>query len=242
VASKAEDHRVFNKSQAFYEAINARGKDYAAEAAWMRAMIGVANPGAKRILDVACGTGAHLRFLHKQFDVAGEDADATMIDIAKERLPGVPFRVGRMQDLAVDRPFDVVMCLFGSITYLADAAELRTTVARFAAAAATGGLVIIEPWIAPQEWRDDMIEASFVDQPTLKIARIGTTERYGSSAVTRYEYLVGETTGMSGFSETHVQQLFTDEEYRAAFAAAGLKPRSERSDLFPHGLYVATKQ
>lgn len=233
---------MFNKSQAFYEAINARGKDYAAEAAWLRAAIGVANPGAHRILDVACGTGAHLRFMHSSFEVAGEDADATMIQIAKERLPGVPFRVGRMQDLAVDRSFDVVMCLFGSITYLADDAELRDTFVRFAGALNPGGLAIIEPWISPDEWRDNTIEASFVDQPQLKIARIGATERYGSTSVTRYEYLVGETSGMSGFSETHVQQLFSDDQYRAAFGAAGLKPRSERSDLFPHGLYIATKR
>jgi len=233
---------VFNKSQAFYEAINARGKDYAAEAAWLRAAIGVANPGAHRVLDVACGTGAHLRFMHKQFEVAGEDADATMIEIAKERLPGVPFRVGRMQDLTVERPYDVAMCLFGSIAYLADETELRSTIVRFANAVTTGGLVIIEPWIGPDEWRDNTIEGSFVDQPQLKIARIGASERYGTTSVTRYEYLVGETTGMSGFSETHVQQLFTDAQYRSAFDAAGLKPRSERSDLFPHGLYIATKQ
>ena len=233
---------MFTKSQAFYEAIYARQKDYAAEAAWLRAAIGVANPGAKRLIDVACGTGAHLRFLHKQFEVAGEDVDATMIAIAKERLPGVPLRVGKMQDLAVDRPFDALMCLFGSIGYLADDAELRTTFARFAAAVQTGGLVIVEPWIVPDDWRDGVLEASFVDQPQLKIARIGTSERYGSTAVTRYEYLVGEPTGMSGFSETHVQQLFSDAQYRDAFAAAGLKARNERSDLFPHGLYIAAKQ
>jgi SAM-dependent methyltransferase len=232
---------VFTKSQAFYEAIYARGKDYAAESAWLRAAIGVANPGAKRVLDVACGTGAHLRFLHKQFEVAGEDADAAMIAIAKERLPGVPLRVGKMQDLTVDRPYDALMCLFGSIGYLADVAELRATFQRFADAVVTGGLVIVEPWLVPSDWRDGVIEASFVDQPTLKIARIGTSERYGTTAVTRYEYLVGEPTGMSGFSETHVQQLFTDEEYRSAFSAAGLKPRNERSDLFPHGLYIAAK-
>lgn len=233
---------MFNKSQAFYEAINARGKDYAAEAAWLRAAIGVANPGAKRLLDVACGTGAHLRFLHKQFEVAGEDADATMIEIAKERLPGVPFRVGRMQDLAVERPYDALMCLFGSITYVADENELRSTFRRFADAVTKGGLVIVEPWISPDEWRDDTIEGHFVDQPKLKIARIGASERYGTTSVTRYEYLVGEPAGMSGFSETHVQQLFTDAQYRSAFEAAGLKPRSERSDLFPNGLYIATKQ
>ena len=187
------DRACLPRSQAFYEAIyEARGKDYAAEAAWLRAAIGVANPGAKRVLDVACGTGAHLRFLHRHFEVAGEDADAAMIAIAKERLPGVPLRVGRMQDLAVDAPFDALMCLFGSIGYVADEAELRTTIARFAAAVGPGGLVIVEPWLHPEDWRDGTLEASFVDQPQLKIARIGTNERYGTTAVIRYEYLVGE--------------------------------------------------
>jgi SAM-dependent methyltransferase len=234
---------LFTKSQAFYEAIyDARGKDYAAEAAWLRAAIGVANPGAKRVLDVACGTGAHLRFLHRHFEVAGEDADAAMIAIAKERLPGVPLRVGRMQDLAVEEPFDALMCLFGSIGYVAGDAELRTTIARFAAAVRTGGLVIVEPWLHPEDWREGTLEASFVDQAGLKIARIGTNERYGATAVIRYEYLVGEATGVSGFSETHRLQLFEDAQYRAAFEAAGLKPRNERSDLFSRGLYVATKQ
>jgi SAM-dependent methyltransferase len=234
---------VYTKSQAFYEAIyDARGKDYAAEAAWLRAAIGVANPGAKRVLDVACGTGAHLRFLSKHFEVAGEDVDAAMIDIAKERLPGVPLRVGRMQDLAVTSPYDALMCLFGSIGYVDGEAELRTTIVRFAAAVATGGLVIVEPWLHPEDWREGTLEASFVDRPRLKIARIGTNERYGNTAVIRYEYLVGEPTGVSGFSETHRLELFSDEQYRSAFEAAGLKPRSERSDLFSRGLYIATKR
>jgi SAM-dependent methyltransferase len=234
---------VFTKSQAFYEAIyDARGKDYAAEAAWLRAAIAVGKPGAKRVLDVACGTGAHLRFLHRHFDVAGEDADAAMIAIAQERLPGVPLRVGRMQDLAVDVPFDALMCLFDSIGYVADAGDLHATIARFAAAVTTGGLVIVEPWLRPDDFVPGALDASFVDQPRLKIARIGSNERYGTTAVIRYEYLVGEPSGISGFSETHRLQLFTDDEYRAAFDAAGLKVRNERSDLFPRGLLVGVKR
>jgi ubiquinone/menaquinone biosynthesis C-methylase UbiE len=233
---------VFTKSQAFYEAIyDARGKDYAAESAWLRAAIAAANPRAHRLLDVACGTGAHLRYLNRHFRVAGVDADPAMIAIAKERLGDVPLHVEQMQALAVDAPFDALICLFGSIGYVADEAELRTTIARFAAAVVAGGLVIVEPWLHPEDWRAGAIDASFVDQPALKIARISTSERYGTTSVIRYDYLVGEPTGVSGFSETHRLQLFTDEQYLAAFAAAGLRARNERSDLFSRGLYVATK-
>ena len=130
---------MFTKSQAFYDAIYAaRGKDYAAEAAWLRAAIGVANPGAKRVLDVACGTGAHLRFLHRHFEVAGEDADAAMIEIAKRALAGRS--AARRTDAGSRRRNgrSIAECLFGSIGYVADEAELRTTIARFAAAVDRG--------------------------------------------------------------------------------------------------------
>ena len=234
---------LFTKSQAFYEAIyDARGKDYAAEAAWLRAAITAANPRARRILDVACGTGAHLRYLRRHFDVAGVDADAAMIAIARERLGDVPLHVARMQDLLVDAPFDVLICLFSSIGYVDGEDELRTTIAHFAAAVGDGGLVIVEPWLHPEDWRTGTLDASFVDQPALKIARISTSERYESTSVIRYEYLVGEASGVSGFSETHRLQLFTDDQYRAAFEAAGLRPRNERSDLFYRGLYIAMKR
>jgi SAM-dependent methyltransferase len=194
-----------------------------------------------RLLDVACGTGAHLRYLHRHFDVAGVDADAAMIAIAKERLGNVPLHVARMQGLTVDVPFDALICLFGSIGYVEDEAELRATIAHFAAAVGEGGLVIVEPWLHPEDWRDGTLDSAFVDQPRLKIARISTSERYDATSVIRYEYLVGEPTGVSGFSETHRLQLFTDAQYRAAFEAAGLRPRNERSDLFSRGLYMAMK-
>ncbi len=239
----ANDARVFTKSQAFYEAIyDARGKDYAAEAAWLHATITAANPRAKRLLDVACGTGAHLRYLRRHFAVAGVDADPAMIAIARERLgDDVPLHVARMEALAVEQPFDVVICLFGSIGYVADEAELHATIARFAAAVGPGGLVIVEPWVMLEDYRENTLDASFVDQPHLKIARISTNERYGRTAVVRFDYLVGEPTGVSSFGETHKLQLFTDDEYLAAFEAAGLKARNERSDLFYRGLYVATR-
>ena len=234
---------MFTKSQAFYEAIyDARGKDYAAEAAWLRAAIEVASPRARRLLDVACGTGAHLRYLRRHFDVAGVDADPAMIAIARERLPGVPLHVARMQELHVDEPFDALMCLFTSIGYVGDEAELVSAITRFGDAVGPEGIVIVEPWLHPDDFREGALDASFVDQPGLKIARIGTTERYGTTSVLRFEYLVGEESGISSFVETHRLQLFTDEQYRGAFEAAGLSVRNERSDIFPRGLYVGVKR
>jgi SAM-dependent methyltransferase len=232
---------MFTKTAAFYDAIYAaRGKDYAAEAAWLRAAYrSVAAPGS-RLLDAACGTGMHLSELRGDFAVEGLDADPAMIAIARERLPGVPLHVDRMQDFTIDGRFSIVQCLFSSIGYVASEAELRATIARFASVLEPGGMLVVEPWSTPAQWRDDR-QAVFVDRPELKIARMSENERYGSTAVVRYHYLVGEPTGISSFGETHVLQLFDEQQYAGAFAAAGLRVREERTDLFARGLYIGIK-
>ncbi|GAC1546908.1 MAG: hypothetical protein NVS2B17_30610 [Candidatus Velthaea sp.] len=233
---------MFTKSAAFYDAIYAaRGKDYAAEAAWLRAAYRNAAPAHARLLDVACGTGLHLWGLRDDFKVEGLDAEPAMIALARERLPEVPLHVARMQDFTVEGHFAVVQCLFSSIGYVRDAAELHATIARFAAVLDPGGLLVVEPWFHPEDWRESNLDAVYVDHPELKIARIGKSERYGTTAVLRYEYLVGEPSGISGFAETHTLQLFSDAEYRAAFTAAGLRVHSERTDLFTRGLYIGTR-
>jgi ubiquinone/menaquinone biosynthesis C-methylase UbiE len=63
---------MFSKSAAFYDAIYAaRGKDYAAEAETLYALIqqGKRAPG-NMLLDVACGTGNHIRALLRHYDAA----------------------------------------------------------------------------------------------------------------------------------------------------------------------------
>jgi SAM-dependent methyltransferase len=233
---------MFTKSAAFYDAIYAaRGKDYAAEAAWLRGAYRTVAPGGARLLDVACGTGLHLSELRADFAVEGFDAEPSMIAIARERLPGVPLHVARMQDFTVEGRFAVVQCLFSSIGYVADEAELHVAIARFAAVLEPGGMLVVEPWFTPDEWNTGHLDAVFVDRPQLKIARIGTAERYAATSVARFDYLVGEPGGVSSFGETHVLQLFTDAQYRAAFTAAGLDVRFERSDLFARGLYLARR-
>jgi len=232
---------MFTKSAAFYDAIYAaRGKDYAAEASWLRAAYRAHPAPKRRLLDVACGTGMHLGELRDVFDVEGLDADPEMIAIARRRLPGIPLHVARMQNFTVDGRFAIVQCLFSSIGYVADEGELRATIAGFARVLDDGGMLVIEPWFSPADFHAGHLDAVFVDQPELKIARIGSTECYGTTSVVRYEYLVGEVAGTSSFSETHRLQLFTDKQYRAAFAAAGLTVRNERTDLFTRGLYIAT--
>jgi len=55
--------RVFSRSARIYDAIYASIRDYPREAAELDRLIQDQRPGARRLLDVACGTGAHLAHL-----------------------------------------------------------------------------------------------------------------------------------------------------------------------------------
>src|SRR5438067_8492108 len=93
-------------------------KDYAAEAAQIDVIIRKRAPGARTLLDVACGTGLHLRHLRERYAVEGVDASADMLAVAAQTLPGVPLHVGDMRALDLGRTFDAVTCLFSSVGYL----------------------------------------------------------------------------------------------------------------------------
>ena len=116
-------------------------KDYDAESATLVELIRSRHADATSLLDVACGTGRHLELLRASFpDVAGVDIEPGLLEVARTRLPGVPFTNADMRTFDLGRTFDAVTCLFSSIGYLADLDELSTAVRRMAAHLAPGGV------------------------------------------------------------------------------------------------------
>ncbi|CUS99949.1 class I SAM-dependent DNA methyltransferase [Candidatus Chrysopegis kryptomonas] len=78
-------------------------------------------PKAKRILDLACGTGTMILLLKKQgFEVDGVDSSAQMIEKAKMKVKSddVKFFVSDMLDFKTDKKYDVALCLYDSVNYL----------------------------------------------------------------------------------------------------------------------------
>src|SRR6266567_5531623 len=108
-------------------------KDYPAEVAGLNALIERRSPHAKTLLDVACGTGAHLAELRGRYRVEGADLSQSMLAVASRRLGDVPLHQADMRTLDLGRTFDVVLCLFSSIAYMTEPADMRRAVARIAA-------------------------------------------------------------------------------------------------------------
>jgi len=219
------------------------GKDYDAEAAHLLALARERVPGARTLLDVCCGTGLHLARLRGELEVEGVDHDPALLRTAAERNPGVPLHEGDLFALDLGRSFDVVTCLFSSVSYARTPERLDLALAGLARHVSPGGLLVIEHLLAPEDVEDGRLASIAVQEPGLVVQRTILTrlrgEREGSFHM---HYLVGRPAGIAHYSEEHRFGSFTPEQVLAAIARTGLEPEREAAaGGFARPLYLGQR-
>ena len=233
---------MFSKSEALYDAIY-EWKDYKAESALLLDFIAChkSAPGSS-LLDVACGTGGHIPFLRETCTIEGLDLDPAMLEIANRKCPGVRFHSGDMLDFDLGKTFDAVVSLFSSIGYMKTPERLTRAAGTMARHVGRGGVLIIEPFFLPEAWkpRTKAPGVNLVDRPDITIVRMSDWVRRDNLIVWTFHYLVGTPEKVEHFTELHEIALFTDAEYRAAFAAAGMTVTHDAEGLTGRGLYIGT--
>ena len=233
----------YQRSAELYDRIYA-DKSFAGESETLRALVQRMCPGARSLLDVGCGTGAHLAVVREWIAVEGLDASAAMLEVARRKLPDVVLHHGDMRSFALDRRFDVVTSLFSAIGYVRSAEELAAAVATMARHLEPGGLLAIEPWFTPDQWRpgEKVHGGLLVDTDDCKLARLVVTHTRDRFAVTPMHHLVATLAGVEHFVETHELFLATREELEDAFTAAGLVDVRHVPDVLVRGLWVGTRR
>jgi SAM-dependent methyltransferase len=220
-----------------------RGKDYAAEAAEIAGLIRLRRGATATLLDVACGTGLHLRSFADLFDhVEGAELSEDMLAIARRRLPDVPLHIGDMRSLDLGRTFDAVTCLFAAVGHMRDTGELDTAIGRLAAHVVAGGVVVVEPWWFPDNFVPGYIGGDIVTAEGSTIARVSHTTERDKVTSMEVHYVVAEAeTGARHFTNTVVNTLFTHEEYENAFLKAGCSVDYDESGPSGRGRFVAVR-
>jgi ubiquinone/menaquinone biosynthesis C-methylase UbiE len=97
--------------------------------------------GGKTHLDLACGTGPHIRhFIDAGYDSMGLDIHQPMLDIAKARCPEAGFMLDNMCNFRLENPVDLITCFLYSIHYSSDISQLQQCIRSAHAALNSGGM------------------------------------------------------------------------------------------------------
>jgi SAM-dependent methyltransferase len=112
--------------------------------------------GAKRILDIGCGSGRHLLGLAKRgYRVMGLDLQPEMVayveaEAKKAHLP-IRVSVGDLRQLALTDTYDAAFCFMDTFRFLLTNEEIRLHLQAVAKALAPGGLYLLDFWV-PRQW------------------------------------------------------------------------------------------
>lgn len=231
---------MFTESAEFYDALYSF-RDYAAETARIAEVVRWLHPEARTVLDVACGTGEHAARLASQhgFAVDGLDLDRGMVQIARAKNRAGRFVEADMIEFSLDGRYDVILCLFSSIAYLVTLDRITRALSGFRRHLTAKGIVIVEPWFPPGELDTNRVWRLTGSHEGVSVTRVSRNEIDGRISRLRFEYEIESAQGIRRASEVHELGLFTQEEMRMAFSAAGLVTTYDPVGLSGRGLWMA---
>ncbi len=215
-----------------------RDKDYPAEARYVHGLIQRYAPGARSILELGCGTGAHaVEFAWLGHEVHGVDISEGMLERARTRqtleAPEVAarltFSAGDVRSFRAGRRFDAVTALFHVVSYQVNDEDLASTFATAADHLAPGGVFLFDCWYGPAVLSDPpVVRVKRLEDSNTRILRIAEPTMYFNENVTHVDYQVQVTDLASGrmeeIQERHRMRYLFGPELKLCLQAVGLEP------------------
>jgi trans-aconitate methyltransferase len=174
--------------------------------------------------------------------VEGLDLSPILLDQARRRLPDVPLHLADMRDFDLPSRFDSITCLSSSIGYMKTLPDLRLAIATMVRHLNAGGVLIIEPWMSPEDdpHHDEPYLTSY-EEPGRKAVMLEITTLVGDLWVSQSHYLTATPERIEHFAERVEQGAFTRADNTAAFEAAGLGVTHHPQGILGRGLYIGVK-
>lgn len=217
-------------------------RGYPTEARRLVEIIAREQPTAKVLLDVGCGTAAHHPFLAPHFSLSGIDIEEAYLAAARRKNPDGRYVAADMTSFNLDRRFDVIISLFSAIGYVRTLNDFRRTAFCLAAHLRPGGLLIIEPWLSPQNWTDGVAHMHTYEDESVRICRMNVSRSSGNLSILDFHYLVAEQGGeVTHFTERHELGLFETADLLGLLGEAGISARFEEEGLAGRGLIIGRR-
>ncbi|MBS3080161.1 hypothetical protein J4221_01710 [Candidatus Pacearchaeota archaeon] len=167
-----------------------------------------------------------------------------MLKIAKKKVKGVKFFKGNMVNIKINKKFDVVLCLFSSIGYLRNYKNLKKTIKNFSDHLKDGGVIIIEPWVALENFKTGIPYMLTYDDKKIKIARLDVIKKKGNLSILELNFLIAEKNkDVVHFVDKHELGLFSIKKTLQIMNENGLKAKfiKNKNEKFYRGAFIGVK-
>ncbi|ALP68646.1 N,N-dimethyltransferase (plasmid) [Paraburkholderia caribensis] len=231
---------LYGELAQYYDLIHAR-HDYRSQASAIHDVLsenGV--PDGSKILEAACGTGNYLIELQRHYTVSGFDLSEEMLRQARRKLTGMSLFEADIKSFKCTSPVSAILCLCSSVAYLRSYDELRDAFSSCACALNRGGLLVIRPWLEPDQVVEGMMWMDYFEGEEIKLCRQAVLRRHDRDSILDFHWLVAKPeTGVTHYLDRHVLRLFEHREIERALTTCGLNCRQIDVRGFDRSLWIA---
>ena len=200
-------------------------KNYRLESSHIRDICTAFGVNVGVLLDIACGTGEHMKYLQEGFSVEGLDISEKMVEIASRKMPGKKFHVADMRNFDLGGRYDVVLCLFSSIAYVESDTELVATLNNMKNHLRDGGVMVIEPHFLDETQYG--VSASLIasESDSISLARASQGRFSNGRYELEFDYFIVDKKRKEVFrhNETHSLMHIAEEAFFQFAKNAGMK-------------------
>jgi len=229
-----QENLLYGKLARYYDKLNAN-IDYKKQVDFILTLMEKKGILKDSLLDVGCGTGNHLMYFKDKIKmISGLEKSNEMLEIARKKLPGVNFINGNMKEFSLNRLFNVIICMFGVISYNEDYTEVHKTLNCFHKHLEPGGIAVIDLEFSKEDWMENGIWMEIVNEENLKIARLLNSKSKGNKFIYNPVFLIKEDNKVDFEIDEHILSIFETEKIKGIMEKVGLKTEIYSDFEFTH--------
>ncbi|MEF2175927.1 MAG: methyltransferase domain-containing protein [Candidatus Absconditabacteria bacterium] len=207
-------------------------KNYSQESSKIKELISKFKklPGNK-LLDVGCATGSYIDHLKNDYYIYGIDLSNELLKVAKAKHPDITFFSKDISKLKIKQRFDVILCVFDTISYCKTYKEVEELMEVFSYHLNSGGVLIIEPFALKENIQKSqyVCEKINVDEECIQYAQSITHK--GEKLTIQKQFLITNNKGITHYTDNHNLILLEGNKLKKIMSDAGFITKQIKSGI-----------
>lgn len=214
--------KLYNELAKYYDSFNF--SDYKKQAEFVVNIIKEYMPDDRnvKILDLACGTGEHIKILKKNFQISGLDLNEGMIKVAKEKNPNIDIVRGDLNNLHITKnKYNIIYCFSSSIQYVLDPNNLVNVFKSIRQGLKDKGVFILDLAYCQEKWQEGYVGIKTVVKDNFQIAEIFKSKSVDNISYYNPIYLINENGENKFYIDDHKIYLYSINYVRSILKNSG---------------------